>query len=94
MVGIISYGAYIPQYRIKSEDIAAVYGKDPSSIKKELLIDEKSVPGIDEDSLTMRVESSLNALKRVRIDRRKVGAIYSGSESPVLCCQAKCLSCG
>ena len=82
MVGITSYGAYIPKYRIKSEDIAAVYGKDANSVKKELLIDEKSVPGIDEDSLTMGVESSLNALRRIAIDRKKIGAVYCGSESP------------
>ena len=83
MVGIISYGAYIPKYRIRSEEIAAIYGKDPSQIKKELLIDEKSVAGIDEDSLTMSVEASLNALRRAGIDKKKIGAVYSGSESQV-----------
>lgn len=83
MVGIISYGAYIPKYRIRSEDIAEVYGKDPGQIKRELLIDEKSVAGIDEDSMTMGVESSLNALRRAHIDKKKIGAVYSGSESPV-----------
>ncbi|MBI2650185.1 hydroxymethylglutaryl-CoA synthase [Candidatus Woesearchaeota archaeon] len=83
MVGIVSYGAYIPTYRIKVEDIASVYGKETGSIKRELLIEEKSVPGIDEDSLTMSFESSLNALRRCHIDKGKIGAVYSGSESPV-----------
>ncbi|MDP3765859.1 MAG: hydroxymethylglutaryl-CoA synthase [Nanoarchaeota archaeon] len=83
MVGIISYGAYIPIHRIKVEEIARIYGKDPNFIKRELLIEEKSVSGIDEDSLTMSVEASLNALRRVGIDRKKIGAVYSGSESPV-----------
>ena len=83
MVGIISYGAYIPRYRIKSEDIAAVYGRDSNSIKKELLIEEKSVPGIDEDSLTMAFESSQNALRRSGLDKKKIGAVYSGSESHI-----------
>ncbi|MAE43192.1 hydroxymethylglutaryl-CoA synthase [Candidatus Woesearchaeota archaeon] len=81
MVGIVSYGAYIPRYRIKSEDIARVHGREPNLIRKELLIEEKSVPGFDEDSLTMGVESSLNALKKCSIDKKKIGAIYSGSES-------------
>lgn len=83
MVGIIGYGAYIPIYRIKVEEIARVYGKFPDFIKKELLIEEKSVPGIDEDSLTMGVEASINGLKSISIDKKKIGAIYSGSESPV-----------
>ena len=83
MVGIVSYGAYVPRYRIKVEEIAAIYGKDSISTKSELKIDEKSVPGIDEDSLTMGVEASLNALRRCSIDRKKIGAVYSGSESPV-----------
>ena len=81
MVGIISYGVYIPKYRIKSEDIARFNGKDPNSITKGLLIDEKSVPHFDEDSLTMGVEASLNALKRVNIDKKQIGAVYCGSES-------------
>lgn len=83
MVGIISYGAYIPIYRIKAEEIAKVHGRNADFIKKELLIEEKSVPSYDEDSLTMGVEATLNALKSVNIDRKKIGAIYSGSESPV-----------
>ena len=83
MVGIISHGAYIPRYRIKTEEIARIHGKNGSFIKKELLIDEKSVPGPDEDSLTMAFEASMNALKRATIDKTKIGAVYSGSESKV-----------
>ena len=83
MVGIVSHGSYIPRYRIKTEEIARIYGKNSDSIKKELLIDEKSVPGIDEDSVTMGYEASINAIKRSSIDKTRIGAIYCGSESPV-----------
>ena len=83
MVGIVSHGAYIPKYRIKTEEIAGVHGKNASFIKKELLVDEKSVPNFDEDSLTMAFEASVNALKKTAIDRTKIGAVYSGSESKV-----------
>ena len=31
-VGLVSYGAYIPRYRIKTEEIAKVWGKDASTI--------------------------------------------------------------
>ncbi len=83
MTGIISYGAYIPKFRIKSGEIAKVQGHDPDYMLREILIEEKSVPSLDEDSMTMGFEASLNALKRSGIDRKRICAVYSGSESPV-----------
>lgn len=80
MVGIVGYGTYIPKYRIKSEEISHVWSRDPNSVKKGLLIDEKSVPAIDEDTATISIEASMNALKRAEIDPKKIGAIYCGTE--------------
>ncbi len=80
-VGIVSYGAYIPKYRIKVEEIAKVWGKDPISIKRGLVVNEKSVPSPDEDTATISVEACKNALKRVEIDSKDIGALYVGSES-------------
>ncbi len=80
-IGIISYGAYIPRFRIKAEEIAAVWGKDGASISKGLGIIEKSVPYVDEDTITISVESARSALKRSNIDPKDIGAIYVGSES-------------
>lgn len=77
-VAILGYGVYIPRYRIKSEEIARVWGREPSRVP----IKEKSVAGPDEDSLTMAVEASLNALRRASIDPKEIGAIMVGSESP------------
>lgn len=81
MVGIVGYGAYIPKYRIKAEEIAKNHNKDIKAVKKSLLVNEKSVADIDEDSVTMAVEASLNAIKRAGINPTEIGAIYSGSES-------------
>src|SRR3989344_7841298 len=83
MAGIVGYGAYIPFYRIKAEEIAKTWGKDAGAVKKGLAMEEKSVAAADEDTVTMSVEASLNALKRAGIDRKKIGAVYSGSESKV-----------
>ena len=81
MVGIVGYGAYIPRFRIKVEEIAKVWGADAPSYKKGLMLREKSVPGPDQDTITIAVEAAKNALKRAGIDPRKIGAIYVGSES-------------
>jgi hydroxymethylglutaryl-CoA synthase len=82
-VGIVSYGAAIPRYRIKTEDIARVWGEDPESIKKGLAVFEKSVPAPDQDTTTLSVDAARQALERGRIDARTIGAIYVGSESHV-----------
>jgi hydroxymethylglutaryl-CoA synthase len=81
MAGIVGYGAYAPRYRIKVEEIAKVWGADAPSYKRGLMLQEKSVPGADQDVITMSVEAARNAVKRARIDPRKIGAIYIGSES-------------
>lgn len=83
MTGIISYGVYLPRYRIKTEEIAKVHGHNPKFILSDILVEEKSVPRIDEDSMTMGFDASVNALKRARIDKKRIEAIYVGSESPV-----------
>ncbi len=80
-IGIISYGANIPQFRIKTEEIASVWGKDGKIISRGLGIQEKSVPGLDQDTATISVESARAALRRCNIDPQDIGAIYVGSES-------------
>jgi hydroxymethylglutaryl-CoA synthase len=80
-VGIIGYGAQIPRRRIKVEEIAKVWGADAPSYKQGLGLREKSVPGLDEDSITLAVEAARNALARAQIDPQDIGAIYVGSES-------------
>ena len=80
-VGIVSYGANIPRYRIKTEEIASVWGKDGRSISEGLGISEKSVPSVDQDTATISVEAARAALKRCAINPKDIGAIYIGSES-------------
>ncbi len=82
MVGIVSYGAYIPRYRIKIEEIARVWGKDADTVIKGLGVLEKAVAGLDEDTATLAVEATRNAIKKLNgFDSREIGAIFVGSES-------------
>lgn len=81
MIGIVGYGAYVPVYRIKSRTIAEQWGNDPNSIERGLLLMEKTVPGPDEDTITISIAAAKNALRRARIDPKKIGAVYIGSES-------------
>lgn len=79
-VGITSYGAYVPRFRIKAEEIARVWGDD-ANVGKSLNVHEKSVPGIDEDVATMSVEAARQAMQRAPTTPADIGAMYVGSES-------------
>ncbi len=81
MSGIIGYGTYLPIYRIKTEDIASVWKKDPTEITAGLQVTEKAVPAFDEDAITMAVEAGKDALLMAGISEKQIGCVYIGSES-------------
>ncbi len=76
-VGVMGYGAYVPRYRLAASEVAAVWqgGRDHLPVR------EKSVPGPDEDAVTMAVEAAQNALARSGVDAATLGAVWVGSES-------------
>jgi hydroxymethylglutaryl-CoA synthase len=77
-VGIVGYGAYVPRYRLPAKEVARIWigGKTSG-----LPIKEKSVPGLDEDVITMSIEAARNAMKRAGIDPAEIRAVWIGSES-------------
>jgi hydroxymethylglutaryl-CoA synthase len=79
--GIVGYGAYVPRYRIKTEEIARMWGGDGAAIAAGLMVYEKSVPGLDEDTTTISVEAARRAVQLSGIDPQDLGAVYVGSES-------------
>lgn len=81
MSGIISYGTYVPKYRIKAEEIAKAWKKDPTDIMDGLQVSEKSVPNTDEDAITLAVEAGFQAIQNIALDPKELKAIYIGSES-------------
>ena len=76
-VGVVGYGAYVPRFRIRAEEIARVW----SGAEDGLPIEEKAVPGLDEDTVTMSIEAARNALARAEIDPPQLRAVWIGSES-------------
>ncbi|MEA1994150.1 MAG: hydroxymethylglutaryl-CoA synthase [Euryarchaeota archaeon] len=81
MVSIIGYGAYVPKNRIKTREIAKLWGANPANVERGLGVYEKSVPSIDEDTITISTAAAKYALRRADIDPEQIGAIYIGSES-------------
>jgi hydroxymethylglutaryl-CoA synthase len=70
VVGIKSYGVYVPYYRLNRPDIAMAWGgfKVPG---------EKAVANFDEDTVTMAVEAARDCLSG--FDRNDVDAVYLSS---------------
>ena len=79
-VGIVSYGSYIPRFRIKTSDIATSWGRSSVDIVKSLGVIEKTVPAKDEDSITFAVNATKTAIDNFK-GELNIGAIYMGSES-------------
>src|SRR3954469_13752381 len=76
-VGIVGYGAYIPRYRIAAREIARVWADGQGGVP----VEAKSVPGADEDTITMSIEAARNALARGGIRAEQLSAVWVGSES-------------
>lgn len=72
MAGIVSYGAYIPMYRLSRAIIGQVWGGGGKG--------EKAVANWDEDSITMAVEAGVDCL--TGIDRKSVDVLYFASTTP------------
>jgi hydroxymethylglutaryl-CoA synthase len=76
-VGIVGYGAYVPRYRLPAQEISRIWTDGTGGTP----IQEKSVPGFDEDVVTMSIEAARNALARAAINPEGIRAVWVGSES-------------
>ncbi|MDY6969044.1 MAG: hydroxymethylglutaryl-CoA synthase [Spirochaetota bacterium] len=72
--GIVSYGAYIPMYRMNLQTLSQVWGSYAGK-------GEKAVANWDEDSLTMATESSIDCLSG--FDRSQIDGLYFATTTPV-----------
>jgi hydroxymethylglutaryl-CoA synthase len=87
-IGIIGYGAYIPLQRIQSELIVREREKKRDDlpqfldkVRNGLMLRDKSVAGITEDSITIATEAALNAVEMARVDPSEIETVAVGSES-------------
>ncbi|MFC1945840.1 hydroxymethylglutaryl-CoA synthase [Chloroflexota bacterium] len=71
--GIVSYGAYIPFYRMSSATLAKTWGGGSGN-------SEKAVANWDEDSLTMAVEAAIDSL--TGMDRDLIDNLYLATTTP------------
>ncbi|NOK58281.1 MAG: hydroxymethylglutaryl-CoA synthase [Chloroflexi bacterium AL-W] len=76
-VGLCGYGVYIPRYRIAAQEIARIW----TDGKGGLPVEAKSIPGPDEDTITMAIEAGRHALSRSNIEPDQLSAVWVGSES-------------
>jgi 3-hydroxy-3-methylglutaryl CoA synthase len=73
MTGIVSYGAYIPIYRLKRDEMARAWGRGSGG-------GERAVANFDEDSATMAVEAVIDCL--TDIDRHEIDGLYFATTTP------------
>ena len=73
MTGIVSYGAYIPIYRLKRDEMARAWSRGSVG-------GERAVANFDEDSATMAVEAVIDCLKGT--DRQSVDGLYFATTTP------------
>jgi 3-hydroxy-3-methylglutaryl CoA synthase len=70
MVGIVSYGAHIPFYRLSRDEIAKAMGRASMG-------GEKAVASYDEDTITMAVSAARDCIKGM--DKEKIDALFFAS---------------
>ncbi len=70
MVGIVSYGGYVPLFRLNRADIGKAWGGPARG-------GEKAVANFDEDSVTMAVAAAMDCING--IDRETIDGLYFAS---------------
>jgi hydroxymethylglutaryl-CoA synthase len=82
MAGIAGYGAYVPRFRLRVDDIWDVWMNQidtPAVIKEMRGLEEKAVTRWDEDAVTMAVAAAKAGLENARISADEVEAMFFGS---------------
>ncbi|WP_135822278.1 zinc ribbon domain-containing protein [Halostella litorea] len=79
MRGIAAAGAYVPRFRLSTDELADAWGTSHASG-----IERKAVPAADEDALTMAVSAAERALSDADVDRDEVTLAAAATTTPPL----------
>ena len=82
-LGIVAYGAKIPSFKMSTSAIAEGRGKEPGAARS-LGVLAKTVPQLDEDSITLATAAAEQALERFELvagKKEKIACLFIGSES-------------
>jgi 3-hydroxy-3-methylglutaryl CoA synthase len=84
-VGIVGYGVYVPLQRIRTELIVRARERKRKDlpefldkVRNGLLLRDKSVASMSEDSITIATEAALNAVEMAGIDPQEIGTVAAG----------------
>lgn len=89
-IGIVAYGVQLPPYKILGEEIARANNELEKKIHISLGVTSKTVPGKDEDTITLSTAAAFQALQRLQLAlseesksnvAKKIQSLYIGSES-------------
>lgn len=80
-VGITSFGYSLPQYKILTTEIERAQGKAGQKIGQALGVISKSVPSLDEDTITLATQAAAMAISARPQLKQDIGALFIGSES-------------
>ncbi len=84
-VGIRSYGVYLPEWMIPLKEIEQAQNKKEGSVSRALKVKQKTVPDLDEDTITISTEAASQAINRgeasAKFERQNVECFFIGSES-------------
>lgn len=95
-VGIVAYGASLPTQAVLLSSIEKAQGRECGLASNSLQVEQKTVPEIDEDTITLATTAAQQALERLAsitkqkevvasgkksVPRSQVGALFIGSES-------------
>lgn len=82
-VGIVAYGAAIPRHKVSTNIIAQSQGKN-GDVAKSLGVFSKTMPSLDEDTVTLSTKAGKVALDRFLLNKgqiENIETLFIGSES-------------
>ncbi|HLC25962.1 MAG TPA: hydroxymethylglutaryl-CoA synthase [bacterium] len=80
MAGITGYGAAIPYHRVSVEEIHRVWRNiSLDKIKDVLKVNERAVLQPNEDTITLAIEASRNAMEHAGVQREVIDALFLGT---------------